>query len=401
MRIGGTKVGSVLRRGVIGAALTLALTASGCGATPKDPPVALRAGYDTLDGSLEVWPSRGGLAADPQATAAVAAAVHDWRSPVDDRVHLPSSGILWLGEVDGTRLALVAADVPGDAASWLLQLTGKGGGFTVERAAEYSDPGYLVYSDVLPVHLSTGRRYLTSARVERLLGPDGQALAIAEGLTAPVDVPSCAAVTVTARLRASESLPNGNRADKLIDLGTGTPDPRYPLVGDESGSGATALDGLDTCGLGANTGPFGSIARRVHSRDHPGSVPTSWPIDQVSARSLGEVELDGNEPAELDQLSWHTDDGMMTSIVFRPPDGPPVVSGADRVSPLQTYVLPLTTPVVVLVWRADPASSLALPPGTPSRVDRAGLVVVDKPAGRQTFSLAASDRTTYRTVGGD
>ena len=39
------------------------------------------------------------------------------------------------------------------------------------RATEYTDPGYLVYSDVLPVQTAAGRRYLTSARVQRLLGP--------------------------------------------------------------------------------------------------------------------------------------------------------------------------------------------------------------------------------------
>ena len=39
--------------------------------------------------------------------------------------YLPSSGILFSGRVDGAPLALVAADVPGESASWLLQLTGE------------------------------------------------------------------------------------------------------------------------------------------------------------------------------------------------------------------------------------------------------------------------------------
>lgn len=394
-------MGSVLRRGATGAALTLALITAGCGTIPKEPPVALRVGYDTLDGTLAVWPSRGGLATDPQATTAVAEAVHGWRSPVNDRVHLPTSGILWLGEVDGSRLAVVAADVPGEAASWLLQLTGQGDQFRVDRAVEYTDPGYLVYSDVLPIHLPTGRRYLTSARVERLLGPDRRPLPITDGLTGPVQVPACSAVAISARLRPSESLPNGKANDRLLDLGTGIPAPRYPLLGDDTGSGATALAGLDTCALGARTAPFGSIPHRFQGEVDTDSVPASWPIDQVSARRLGEVELPGTGPAQLDQLSWRTDDGMMTAVVLRTENAAPVVSAADRVEPLQAYVLPLASPVAVLVWRDAPETELVLPADAVRRVERPGLVIVDKPTGKQTFSLVAPDKTSYRTVGDD
>jgi len=382
--------------------MALALLAGGCGTIPKEPPVALRVGYDTLDGDLQVWPSRGALAEDPQATTAVAEAVDQWRSPVEDRVHLPSSGILWLGEVDGGRLALVAADVPGEAGSWLLQLSGTGGDFTVDRAVEYTDPGYLVYSDVLPVQLPTGRRYLVSARVDQLLGADRRPMTVTDGLTGPVDVPACAASTVTARLRPSESLPNGKSADRLVDLGTGTNAPRYPLITDDTGSATTALRGLDTCGLGEKTGPFGSIAHRFHGRVHPGSVPASWPIDQVKSTTLAEVALDDTgRPSKLEQLSWRTDDGMMTAVLVRPTNGPPVVSAADRVEPLQGYVLPLTRPVVVLVWEDTPESSITLPPNTARRIDRPGLIVVDKPASRQTFSLSVDDETTQRSLGGN
>lgn len=396
-------MGSVPRVGIAGAAaVALALLVGGCGTLPKEPPVALRVGYDTLDGTLPVWPSRGALAGDPQATTAVAKAVDEWRSPVEDRVHLPSSGILWLGEVDDDRLALVAADVPGEAASWLLQLTGDNTDFQVDLAVEYTDPGYLVYSDVLPVQLPTGRRYLVSARVDRLLGPDRRPLTVTDGLTGPVGVPACSAVTVTARLRPSESLPSGKAADRIIDLGTDTVGPRYPLITDDTGSAASALARLDTCGLSANTGPFGSIPHRVHGRAHPGSVPASWPIDQVTAKTLAEAELDGSgRPSKLEQLSWRTDDGMMTAVMVRPADGPPVVSAADRVEPLQVYVLPLPRPVVVLVWRDSPESSLVLPPDTTRLVDRPGLVVLDKPARRQPVSLIASDETTQRSIGGN
>ncbi|MFY1669374.1 hypothetical protein ACN27G_05365 [Plantactinospora sp. WMMB334] len=396
-------MGPLARTGIVGAALTLALLAGGCGSIPKEPPATLRVGYDTLDGTLRVWPSRGSLSGDPQATAAVARAVDEWRSPVEDRVHFPTSGILWLGEVDGVRLALVAADVPGEAASWLLQLTGDGPGFTVDRAVEYTDPGYLVYSDVLPVQLPTGRRYLVSARVERLLGPDRRPLTITGGLTGPVALPACAASTVTARLRPSESLPTGKSAERTIDLGTGIEAPRYPLVGDDTGSGARVLDGLDTCGLAAETGPFGSIPHQVHGEAQPDSVPVSWPIDQLSTKPLADdVELDGSgEPRKLEQLNWRTDEGMMSAVLFRPAAGPPVVSAADRLEPLQTYVLPLARPVAVLVWQPGRDASLAVPPDTTRLVDRPGLMVVAKPATRQTFSLITPGKTTDRSVGGE
>ncbi|MFD0823300.1 hypothetical protein ACFQ0D_34425, partial [Micromonospora zhanjiangensis] len=202
-------MGSNGRRGLLGAALVLAVLVGGCGKIPQQQPATIRAGYDTLDGQLRVWPARGGLAADPQATAAVGRVVEQWRTPVDDRAYLPASGILWLGEAGGSRLALVAADVPGNGASWLLQLAGQGTDLRVVHATEYTDPGYLVYSDVLPVQLADGRHYLTSARVDRLLGPTGQPLPVTDGLTGPVAVPACSPVTLTASLRATTSLPQG------------------------------------------------------------------------------------------------------------------------------------------------------------------------------------------------
>lgn len=392
----------VRRRGSTATALlTLLLTATACGPVADRQPSDLRVGYDSLDGDLTVWPARGALASDATVTAAVTGAVRDWRSPADDRVHLPTSGILWSGEVDGAPLVLVAADVPGESASWLLQVTAEGGRYAVTRAAEYTDPGYLVYSDVLPVQTAAGRRYLTSSRVERLLGPDGRALRNVDGLTEPVDVPACRAVGVTATLKATESLPRGRAADRLLDLGTGTTDPRYPLVRDESGSGKRALKGLDTCVLAGEEGPFGSIPRRIGDRDAPRSVPSSWPMTKLAVRTLGEVALGGGEPAELEQLSWETADGTMTAVVYRPSDGgTPVVSPADRSSPLQAYALPVPgQPLAVLSWRATRDSSLSTPPDTPRLVDRPGLVVVPMPARSETFSLAGPEKTHYRSIG--
>ncbi|XTZ14975.1 hypothetical protein ACQSSU_26540 [Micromonospora echinospora] len=384
------------------ALLALALTTAGCGPVAERQQARLPVGYDSLDGALAVWPARGGLSADADATAAVTEAVRDWRSPVDDRVHLPTSGILWSGEVGGTRLALVAADVPGESASWLLQLTGDGSRYAVTHAVEYTDPGYLVYADVLPVQLGDERRYLTSARVERLLGPDGRALAVTDGLTGPVAVPACAAVPLTATLRATESLPRGRATDRLLDLGTATEAPRYPLVRDESGAGQRALHGLDTCQLAGEDGPFVSVPRRVRDRDAPESVPRSWPMEQISARVLGEITLDGGAPAELKQLSWESEAGPMTALVHRAPGGgPTVLSSADRTSTLQTYVLPVPgQPLVVLSWRANRTTSLSTPPGTRRLLDRPGLVVVPQPESNQTFSLANAERTYYRSVSG-
>ncbi|MEH0936517.1 hypothetical protein V6U80_15275 [Micromonospora sp. CPCC 205543] len=385
------------------ALLTAALLVTACGPVTERRSPELRMGYDSLDGTLPVWPPRGSLAGDAAATRAVTEAVRAWRSPIDDRAHLPSSGILWSGEVGGAPLALVVADVPGESASWLLQLDGSGGRYRVDRATEYTDPGYLAYADVLPVQLPDGRRYLTSGRVERLLGPDGRALMVTDGLSARAAVPACAAVPVTATLRATESLPRGRAADRLLDLGTATTDPRYPLVRDETGSGRRALDGLDTCVLADERGPFGSIPRRIGDRDAPRSVPESWPMEKVTVRAIGEMALGGgDDPGDLEQLSWETDAGTMTSVVYRPAgDGPPVVSPADRSNPLQTYVLPVPgQPLVVLTWRGNRDATLAVPPGTPRLVDRPGLVVVPMPAAKQTFSLAGAEKTYYRSVGG-
>ncbi|MEH0826348.1 MULTISPECIES: hypothetical protein [unclassified Micromonospora] len=394
---------SVRRRGTTATALlTMVLAVTACGPVADRATRELRVGYDSLDGTLPVWPPRGSLAGDAAATRAVTDAVRAWRSPIDDRAHLPSSGILFSGEVDGTRLALVAADVPGEGASWLLQLTGDGDRYTVTRASEYTDPGYLAYADILPVQLAEGRRYLTSGRVERLLGPDGRALVRTDGLSRPVAVPACAAVPVTATLRATESLPRGRAAERLLDLGTATADPRYPLVRDETGSGRRALDGLDTCVLADERGPFGSMPRRIGDRDAPRSTPESWPMEKVTVRAIGEMALGGGDPGDLEQLTWETDAGTMTAVVYRPADGgAPVVSPADRSNPLQTYVLPVPgQPLVVLTWRGNRDASLSTPPGTPRLVDRPGLAVVPMPAAKQTFSLAGAEKTYYRSVGG-
>lgn len=394
---------SVRRRGTTATALLgLLLTATACGPVVDRGATTLPVGYDSLDGTLAVWPPRGSRAGDAATTAAVSAAVRDWRTPVDDRAHLPSSGILYSGQVDATPLALVAADVPGEGASWLLQLTSDGDRWRVNHATEYTDPGYLVYSDVLPVQLPGGRRYLTSARVERLLAPDGRALPTADGLTAPVAVPACRAVELTATLRPTRSLPRGRAADRLLDLGTATADPRYPLVQDETGSGRRALTGLDTCALGGERGPFGSVPRRIGDRNAPRSTPESWPMAKLAVRSLGEVALGGGEPADLEQLTWESATGTMTAVVYRPADGgTPVVSPADRATTLQAYLLPMPgQPLAVLTWRATRDASFAAPPGTSRLVDRPGLVVAPQPATKQTFSLAGTEKTWYRSVGG-
>ncbi|SBT53648.1 hypothetical protein [Micromonospora auratinigra] len=394
---------SVRRRGTTATALlTLLLAATGCGPVAGRPTADLRVGYDSLDGPLRVWPARGDLARDASATAAITAAVRDWRSPVDDRAHLPSSGILFAGEADGTPLALVAADVPGESASWLLQLGRDGDRWRVEHGTEYTDPGYLVYADVLPVRTPASRRYLTSARVERLLGPDGRALAVADGLTAPVAVPACQAVELTATLRPTRSLPRGRAADRVLDLGTATADPRYPLVRDETGSGRRALDGLDTCQLADPRGPFGSVPRRLGDRDAPRSAPESWPMAKIAVRSLGEVTLGGGDPGELEQLTWESATGTMTAVLYRPADGgAPVFSPADRSTTLQAYYLPVPgQPLAVLSWRTNRDASFAAPPGTQRLVERPGLVVVPQPDRKQTFSLAGTEKTWYRSVGG-
>ncbi|MER7440839.1 hypothetical protein [Micromonospora avicenniae] len=393
----------VRRRGTTAAALlAVLLAATACAPVADRQPGDLRVGYDSLDGTLAIWPPRGDLAGDASVTAAITDAVRDWRSPADDRVHLPSSGILFSGQVDGAPLALVAADVPGHSASWLLQLSRDGDRYVVARAAEYTDPGYLVYSDVLPVLTRAGRRYLVSDRVRRLVGPDGKALATKDGLSALVQVPTCRAVPVTAGLRTTESLPRGRETQRLLDLGTGVDDPRYPLVDDETGSGRRALTGLDTCALAGERGPFGSIPRRIGDRDAPGSAPESWPMAKVAVRSLGDLTLGRGEPGELEQLSWQSATDTMTAVVYRPPGrDAPVLSPADRVGPLQAYRLPVPDqPLVVLSWRSTRDSSLSVAPGTPLLVERPGLAVMSEPERPETVSLAGTEKTHYRSVGG-
>ncbi|WP_091201886.1 hypothetical protein [Micromonospora narathiwatensis] len=392
----------VRRRGTKAIALLALLAAAGCGPVAGRQPAALRAGHDSLDGPLTVWPARGSLAGDAATTATITAAVRDWRSPVGDRARLPSSGILFAGQVAGGPLALVAADVPGESASWLLQLGRDGDRWRVTQATEYTDPGYLVYSDVLPVQLPDGRRYLTSARVERLLGPDGRALTSADGLTEPVAVPACQAVELTATLRPTRSLPRGRAADRILDLGTATAAPRYPLVPDETGSGKRALAGLDTCVLAGDTGPFGSVPRRSGDREAPRSVPASWPMAKIAVRSLGAVALHGGEPGDLEQLSWESATGTMTAVVYRPADGgAPIVSPADRSTTLQAYRLPVPgQALAVLSWRTNRDASFAAPPTTSLLVEKPGLVVLPQPDRMQTFSLAGTEKTWYRSLGG-
>ncbi|MFG1721756.1 hypothetical protein ACGFII_24330 [Micromonospora chalcea] len=391
---------SARRGATTGTALAaLLLVTAGCGPISDRKPADLRVGYDSLDGSLAVWPPRGSLAGDAAATAAITTAVREWRSPVDDRAHVPTSGILFSGQVAGSALALVAADVPGDAASWLLQLDRNGQRWRVVQATEYTDPGYLVYSDVLPVRDPDGRRYLTSARVERLLGPDGKAVPSTDGVTEPIPVPACQAVELTAALRPTASLPRGKATDRVLDLGTATETPRYPLVRDETGAGKRALTGLDTCVLAGERGPFGSVPRRNGDREAPSSAPESWPMAKIATRSLGSVALGDGEPGELEQLSWDSASGTMTAVVYRPADGgTPVVSPADRSTTLQAYHLPMPgRPLAVLSWRTRDVSFSA-PPGTTRLVDRPGLVVVEHTDQRQTFSLADTEKTWYRSL---
>lgn len=122
---------------------------------------------------------------------------------------------------------------------------------------------------------------------------------------------------------------------------------------------------------------------------------------KISVRSLGSISLGGGEPGELEQLTWESATGTMTAVVYRPSGGgAPVVSPADRSTTLQAYYLPVPgQPLAVLSWRGRDAS-FAAPPGTTRLVDRPGLVVVAQPDRKQTFSLAGTEKTWYRSVGG-
>ncbi len=111
------------------------------------------------------------------------------------------------------------------------------------------------------------------------------------------------------------------------------------------------------------------------------------------------MALGDGEPGELEQLSWDSASGTMTAVVYRPADGgTPVVSPADRSTTLQAYHLPMPgRPLAVLSWRTREVSFSA-PPGTTRLVDRPGLVVVEHTDQRQTFSLADTEKTWYRSL---
>lgn len=396
-------------RSTLAAALALTLLLSGC-ATGWSSPATLRTGYETFDGALEVWPPRGSLAGDADAVARVTRAVESWRSPTDERVHVASSGTLWLGSIDGTRLAVVAGNVPGTGTSWLLQLTAEEAGFEVISAVEYTDPGYLVYSDVLPVQMPGGRRYLTSARVERLVGPDDGEIPVDDGLSAPVDVPECQAITLTVTLRATDSLGDKRSRQRVLDLGTAINELGYPLVRDASGAGARALDGLDTCALTGSAGPFGSMPRRGPSGKPAERLPLSWPLDQIAVRELADVRLGSRQKGRLEHLTWHSATGPMSAVVYRPADAPAMPSRAERAQALQLHVLEVDNQTyVTLLWRDGPDTRLALPSGVSIVLDQPGVAVAARTAtGRQTYRLntmydsyerSLTDRDVKRAIG--
>ncbi|GAB3846853.1 hypothetical protein GCM10029963_27310 [Micromonospora andamanensis] len=53
----------------------------------------------------------------------------------------------------------------------------------------------------------------------------------------------------------------------------------------------------------------------------------------------------------------------------------------------------------MLSWRATKDTTLSVPPNTTRLVDRPGLVVAPLPERRETFSLAADEKTHYRSAG--
>jgi hypothetical protein len=393
-------VGSV-RRGVVGVALATVVTVgmSGCGPHALPPVDSLSVGHQTLDGKMQVWPPRGSLASDQRARAAVANAVNAWRTPAGDRPRLKTSGILWLGELDGRVVSLVAADIPVNGASWLLQLDGPVDNIKISSATQYTNPGYLVYSDVLPVRLGAATRYLTSARVDELTGADGQVVALRDGMSDEVNVPRCQSATVTARLKATESLPRGQEADRLLDLGTAVEQPRYPLVGDDKGTGATALKDMDTCVLAGRTSAFGSVMPTAKEGGKHNKVPSSWPIASISQKSLGEIRSGPFPGARLERLTWQAAGGRMHAVVFRPPEGAPVVSTGDRNQAMQAYRITIQgSELLVLSWDGSEDSPPQLPDGVTPIVEQPGFAIVPKPNGKVTYRVTVDGTQLSRTI---
>ncbi|QSB16323.1 hypothetical protein JQS43_08550 [Natronosporangium hydrolyticum] len=269
------------------------------------------------------WPARGSLTGDAELVAEVTQVVDQWQTP-EGVGRYPSpvySSIAWLGEVDGQVLGVVVFAPADDRTDrWVLEVTGQPGDLVV---TEWRDFGTRVTNmiedaEVLPIRSpGFGPRYLTSARINRLT-VDGVEVAVAEGLSEPVEVGRCGMVELVAEVDGGHLV--------YGDLGAGVEAPFYPLffaqVIPPSGvSDVARLQDVDTCAGAAETGWLGSVREL-------------FAPDMLAAMSWGELaEIGAGEfrgTVEDIALYGSGQDQRAIVIMWRPESGPPVLSTAEQ-----------------------------------------------------------------------
>jgi hypothetical protein len=345
---------------VTAATVTAALL-TGCGAGEEESP-AIRPG----DVHLSWWAPRGSLAGDADLRDEVAAVVDDWRTPEGAGPHDEATALLWLGEVDGTVLAVVdfrPADNPHDA--WLLELTGEPGGLAVTGARDHDGP--VVAEDVLPIRSpGVGPRYLASARVGVLTGPDGELPLREDGLTEPVAVPPCRASGFSTHVDSTRY--------QRVDLGLDVPAPFYPLLPDAwlGEPAAPVLAGVDTC---AALAPGGWL-HEVGTAEHPAVVVNGFP----ALTRFGAVPA--NRPDGVDAA------GLPGSLVTLRAEYV-ATDGAVRRAEWLLWTYPADEGI----------TDVRVPAGVETLVSRPGLLVTrlpDRPV-ELTYSHGGDDRRTTVT----
>lgn len=256
-----------------------ALLLAGCtpGDSSGDPELELQEGGDYL---VDWWSLRGSLAGDQEARDEVAAVVADYRTPEGEASHPEASALLWLGEADGVRLAVVDFRPEGDPdRSWLLELAGESGSVAVTGARRFDGP--VLNEHILPVRsVAGGPRYLASEQIVTLTaefgGGPAEELPLTDGLTGPVALPAC---RVT-------GLAGGEH--RRLDLGPDLPEPFYPLLAEGFAAmpAAPLLAGVDTCAALAPDGWLGTVGE-------PDGQPAVRIGDLPALRRLGAEPVPG------------------------------------------------------------------------------------------------------------
>jgi hypothetical protein len=334
-------VATVFAAGTVAGAA--ACTASGSGDGDGGPTIALS--------EDERWPARGDLRNDDAVRREVGRTVNRWRTPDHNRPDMATTKALFLGDVDGTAVAVVDVrlDGRGDLSGWLLEVTGKRGGMRVSQARAHPNSSPIVAEDVLPVRTPRiGPRYLVSARVTALSSSGGSTpVSKNRPLTDRFAVPECAVTEVVA-----------TRADadrtSYADLGTG--DDGYPLLGERAGAGAArVLAGVDMCAAGRPGGWLQQVGDVLGS-DAPAQLGAVTRIAAVNAAGLrGDV-------TSLEVWAGSGGKDPAVSVVYRPAGGAPVLSAPQRaLAPIpQVFVLRTASgrsarPMAVVVWSAGPS----------------------------------------------